>query len=181
MIYGKPREPSHLSLAVKFHWFFMSYLKYSFKKPVWILSYVCAKSFQSCLTLCDPMDCGPPSSSVHGILQARILEWLPRPPPGEFPNPGIKPLALMFPALAGGFFTTSTLWEAPVAYICQCTFSKEGVPRKTWRIVLIVKFIYCVRGYECFKPHLVEICTMHKEDSHFTSPLPSPWDISGQN
>ena len=35
-----------------------------------------AKSLQSCLTLCDPMDCIPPSSSVHGILQARILEWV---------------------------------------------------------------------------------------------------------
>ena len=31
---------------------------------------------QSCLTLCDPMDCRPPGSSVHGILQARILEWV---------------------------------------------------------------------------------------------------------
>ena len=31
---------------------------------------------QSCPTLCDPMDCSPPSSSVHGILQARILEWV---------------------------------------------------------------------------------------------------------
>ena len=31
---------------------------------------------QSCLTLCDPMDCSPPGSSVHGILQARILEWI---------------------------------------------------------------------------------------------------------
>ena len=31
---------------------------------------------QSCLTLCDPMDCGPPGSSVDGILQARILEWV---------------------------------------------------------------------------------------------------------
>ena len=30
---------------------------------------------ESCLTLCDPMDCSPPGSSVHGILQARILEW----------------------------------------------------------------------------------------------------------
>ena len=30
---------------------------------------------QSCLTLCDPMDCSPPSSSVHGIFQARVLEW----------------------------------------------------------------------------------------------------------
>ena len=35
--------------------------------------YVCA---QLCLTLCDPMDCSPLGSSVHGILQARILEWV---------------------------------------------------------------------------------------------------------
>ena len=34
------------------------------------------KVSQSCLTLCDPLDCGPPGSSVHGILQARILEWV---------------------------------------------------------------------------------------------------------
>ena len=33
-------------------------------------------SHQSCLTLCNPMDCSPPGSSVHGILQARILEWV---------------------------------------------------------------------------------------------------------
>ena len=31
---------------------------------------------QSCCTLCDPMDCSPPGSSVHGILQAKILEWV---------------------------------------------------------------------------------------------------------
>ena len=35
-----------------------------------------AKSLQLCLTLCDPMDCIPPGSSVHGILQARIMEWI---------------------------------------------------------------------------------------------------------
>ena len=34
------------------------------------------KSLQSCPALCDPMDCSPPGSSVHGILQARILEWV---------------------------------------------------------------------------------------------------------
>ena len=34
------------------------------------------KSLQSCLTLCDPMDCDPPGSSVYGIVQARILEWV---------------------------------------------------------------------------------------------------------
>ena len=36
---------------------------------------VCAQSLQSCSTLCNPMDCSPPGSSVHGILHARILEW----------------------------------------------------------------------------------------------------------
>ena len=39
----------------------------------------------------DSVDCSPPSSSVHGILQARILEWLPCPPPGDLPDPGIEP------------------------------------------------------------------------------------------
>ena len=43
------------------------------------LTYVCVLVTQSCLTLCDPMDCSPPSSSVHRILQARILEWVPVP------------------------------------------------------------------------------------------------------
>ena len=37
---------------------------------------MCAKSLQSCLTLCDPVDCSPPGFSVHGISQARILEWI---------------------------------------------------------------------------------------------------------
>ena len=37
---------------------------------------VCVQLLQLCLTLCDPMNCSPPDSSVHGILQARILEWV---------------------------------------------------------------------------------------------------------
>ena len=37
---------------------------------------VCVKSLQSCVTLCDPMDCSLPGSSVHRILQARLLEWV---------------------------------------------------------------------------------------------------------
>ena len=40
---------------------------------------VCAEWLQSCLTLCVPMDCSPSGSSVHGILQARILEWVAMP------------------------------------------------------------------------------------------------------
>ena len=41
-----------------------------------ILVAVCTKSLQSCLTLLDLMDCSLPGSSVYGILQARILEWI---------------------------------------------------------------------------------------------------------
>ena len=44
------------------------------------------KVAQSCLTLCDPMD-----YTVHGILHARILEWVTFPSPGDLPNPGTEP------------------------------------------------------------------------------------------
>ena len=47
----------------------------------------CAHSYP---TLCDPIDCSPSGSSVHGIFQARILEWLPLLIPGNLPDPGIK-------------------------------------------------------------------------------------------
>ena len=46
---------------------------------VWFLGACTLKLFQSCLTLCDPMDCSPPGSSVHGTLRARTLEWVSTP------------------------------------------------------------------------------------------------------
>ena len=52
----------------------------------------CAKLLQSHLTLCDPMDCSPPGSSDHGILQARILEWFVMPSlKGSFLPQGSNP------------------------------------------------------------------------------------------
>ena len=63
----------------------------------------CCLVAKSCPNLWDPMDYSPLGSSVHGILQARILEWAAIPFPGELPDPGIRPAS---PALAGGFFTT---------------------------------------------------------------------------
>ena len=86
------------------------------KKKTQINNYVCmpAKSFQSCLTVCDHVDYSPLDSSVHGILKKESLSELLCPPPGNLPNPGIEPVAsLTSPALAGGFFTTSTTCEAP--------------------------------------------------------------------
>ena len=58
-----------------------------------------AKSLPSCLTLCDTMVCSLPGSSVHGILQARILEWVAMPSSGDLPNPGIEPAFPVAPAL----------------------------------------------------------------------------------
>ena len=43
---------------------------------MYILDDVAAKSLQSCLILCDPVDCSLPGSSVHGIFQARVQEWV---------------------------------------------------------------------------------------------------------
>ena len=63
---------------------------------------VVVKVAQLCLTLCNPMDCSLPSSSVHGILQARILEWLAIPFSRGFSQPRNQ---IQVSHIAGGFFT----------------------------------------------------------------------------
>ena len=75
---------------------------------------MCAKSFQSSLTVCDPVDCNLPETSEHGILQARILEWVAMASSRGLSNPGIEPTSLMSPASTSTFFTTSTSWEARI-------------------------------------------------------------------
>jgi len=76
-----------------------------------------AKLLQVCLTLCDPMDCSPPGSSVHGILLARILEWVAM--------SSSRGLSLIPPALAGRFFTTSSTWKALLQYLLCTKHSGE--------------------------------------------------------
>ena len=65
---------------------------------------------QSCPTLCNPMDCSPPASSVHVILQARILEWagISSSRGSSQPRDGTQ-----VSCTAGGFFTTVPLWKSP--------------------------------------------------------------------
>ena len=86
------------------------------KKNMQVYMHVCihTKSLQSCPALCDPVDDSPPGSSVHGILQARILEWTAVSFSGDLPNPGIESASLMSPTLAGSFFTTGATWGAHV-------------------------------------------------------------------
>ena len=71
---------------------------------------MCAKLFQSCPALCNPMDS---SLSLLSMELSRQEYWngLPCPPPGDLPDPGIEPPSLTSPALAGGFFTTSATWQ----------------------------------------------------------------------
>ena len=100
MLHDSPCFP-YLQQQVKLLW--DDTIKYWYPKKVKVKVLVS----QSCLTLCDSMDCEPPGSSVHGILQARILNGLPFPSPGYLPDPGSNPASLASPALAGRFFTTA--------------------------------------------------------------------------
>ena len=85
-----------------------------------------AKLVQLRPTLCDPMDCSPPVSPLHGILQATVLEWVPCPLQG-LPNPHTEPTPLTSPALAGMFFTTSATWEAVLlGYDCCIPVYNSG-------------------------------------------------------
>ena len=76
--------------------------------------YACMLNCFSNVWLCNPMNCSSPSSSVHEIFQERIWEWDPWPPPGDLRNPGTEHMSLTSPALAGGFYTRSATWEAPI-------------------------------------------------------------------
>jgi len=64
------------------------------------------------------MDCSNPSSSIHGISQARILEWVQFPPQGDLPDPGIEPASTESPALASEFYTN----ESPGKPDKKCVF-----------------------------------------------------------
>ena len=68
-----------------------------------MLVLVHAKLLHSCLNLWNSMDGSPPGSSVHGILQARILEWVAMPSSRGSSQPGFEPVSLMSPALADGY------------------------------------------------------------------------------
>ena len=70
----------------------------------------CCLLTKLCLSLCNPMGCSLPDSSVHGISQARILEWISIPFSRDLPDPGIEPAS---PALAGRFFTTEPPRKPP--------------------------------------------------------------------
>ena len=83
---------------------------------------------QSCPTLWKPLDCSPPGPSVHGIFQARILEWVTIPSPGDLPDPGIKPMSPVSPALEVDSFPT----EPSEHIVSRDKLSKLPALNKLW-------------------------------------------------
>ena len=85
-----------------------------------------AESLQSCPTLCNPMDCRPPGSSVHRTLQARILEWVAM-PSSRGPS---WPRERMSPSSAGKFSITSATWKAHLGHRCiYCMHVTESIDK----------------------------------------------------
>ena len=83
---------------------------------------------KSCLTLWDPMACSPPGPSVHGILQAKGLEWVPFPPPGDLLKPGIEPGSLALQASPYSLPTT-----VPSITLFHCFNNLMTLPTKDRR------------------------------------------------
>ena len=74
--------------------------------------HVYTKSLQSCLALCDPCTAARQAPLSMGFSRQEYWSGLPCLPPNNLPDPGIEPVSLTSPVLAGGIFTTSATWEA---------------------------------------------------------------------
>ena len=99
------------------------------------------KVAQSCVTLWDPIDCSPPGSSVHGVLEARILEWL-FPSPGDLPKPGIEPRS---PALQMDSLPSEPpekLMEFIVLHKKRCVYHTYS--RVCYIYYILLHTLYCI-------------------------------------
>ena len=108
---GEQRTLSHcwwecklVHLLWKTGWKFLKKLKIELP---WKKKKSVSCSVASQLFVLQSMDCSPPGSSFHGILQAKILEWVVMPFSRRSSPPGIQPASPTSPALVGGFFSTS--------------------------------------------------------------------------
>ena len=122
---------------------------------VCVCVYQCVWVTQSCPTLCDPMDCSPPGFSVHGILQARVLEWVAISLPGDLPDPGIELESPSSPTLQADSSLLShqgsLLW-APWLYMNKftcfpniCLFGQREEKNTLCFLWLTVSLLFCTK------------------------------------
>ena len=88
---------------------------------------VCAKSLQLYQTVCNPVDHSPPGSSVHGILQERIVEWVAMPSFKGSSTPGNEPASLTTPVLRVSFFTTTATGKPLRNSVCSAFRNISGI------------------------------------------------------
>ena len=101
-----------------------------------ICTCVHAKSLQSCPRLCHAMGCSPPGSSVHEVLQTRILEWVAMPSSRGSSRPRNQTLASCGPCFIDRFFTAEPLGK-PLSYDILTPFTETNLTdSKNYRLLL---------------------------------------------
>ena len=106
---------------------------------------------QPCLTLCDPTDCSLPGFSVHGIFQAKKLEWAAISSPGDLPDPGIEPVSPASPALQADSLQSEPTRGTPKQLI-PLAFSYVSLSPVFFPVPPHIAWMACF--YTSFKPHL---------------------------
>ena len=136
------------------------------KKLCWLLwvlrtsnhkGYCCCLLAKSHLSHCDPMDCSLPDSSVHGILQARILEWVAIPFSRGSSDPEIKH---MFPALRAVFLSLSHQGrpKPKMGLLLICSPSEKEAPKLCVCVCVFTRMCTCTctHAYVCDRERLTE-------------------------
>ena len=118
---------------------------------------VCVKSLPLCLTLCDLMDCSPPGSSVHGIIQARIPEWVAMPSSRGSSQP--RDRTHVSSALAGRFCTIRIMWKRDSRLLWKWVTTAGGILEGTSWWIYVLRGDVCPLNFSASVPNLVAIRT----------------------
>ena len=87
---------------------------------------VCAKSLQSCRTLCDLIDCSRPGSPVHGIFPTRTQEWVAMPVSGGLPSQGLSPCLLHLLCGQAESVASATTRDCSALHLCPTLGTTKG-------------------------------------------------------
>ena len=106
-------DKDQIQPSVKLHW---KTVMSADLHSLWLRACMHAKLHQLVSDFATPRTVARQAPLSIGFSRQQYWSGLPCPPPGDLPDPGIKPVSLTSPVLAGGFFTTSTTWEATMSY-----------------------------------------------------------------